>query len=122
MFYDGSFNAKTFLTFIKRLIKDNNMKVFLIVDNLRSHHAIIVTDWLELHRDEIEVFFLPPYCPEYNPDEYLNGNLKREMEKENCAKTKIELEAKARKIVRRIQSDKPHVARLFYAKYVMYAK
>ena len=28
------------------------------------------TNFLELFK--IEVFFLPPYAPEYNPDEYLN--------------------------------------------------
>jgi len=26
--------------------------------------------------DKIEVFFLPSYAPEYNPDEYLNHTLK----------------------------------------------
>jgi len=34
-----------------------------------------VRDWLAAHRGEIEVFFLPPYSPELNPDEYLDGDL-----------------------------------------------
>jgi len=35
-------------------------------------------DWLDRHktRETIEVFYLPSYSPELNPDEYLNGDLK----------------------------------------------
>ena len=46
------------------------------MDNLKVHHSYIVKDWLKEHKDEIEVFFLPSYSPELNPDEYLNCDLK----------------------------------------------
>jgi transposase len=61
---------------MKRLIKDAKRKVFLILDNLRVHHAKVVKAWLVEHTDEIEVFYLPAYSPELNPDEYLNCDLK----------------------------------------------
>jgi len=122
MFYRDKFNAKTFLRFIKRLVKDaGGRKIFLIVDNLRPHHAKIVGDWIGLHKDEIELFFLPSYCPEYNPDEYLNGNLKREMAKKVCATTIELLESNARGILMSLQRDQLHIARLFQAEYVNYA-
>ena len=122
MFYRDRFNAEVFLTFIKRLVKEaNGRKIFLIVDNLKVHHATLVKDWLKLHKDEIELFFLPPYCPEYNPDEYLNGNLKREMAKKDCATTKDQLEANAHGIMLALQRDRQHIARLFQAKHVKYA-
>jgi len=121
MFYHDKFNAQTFLKFIKRLVKDSKGKIFLIVDNLKPHHATLVSDWLNLHKAEIELFFLPAYCPEYNPDEYLNGNLKREMSKKDCATTKQQLESNARGILKSIQHDKKHVARLFQEKHVKYA-
>ena len=60
----------------KRLIKGSERKVYLILDNLRVHHSKIVKAWLEDHKEEIEVFYLPSYSPELNPDEYLNGDLK----------------------------------------------
>ena len=122
MFYHDKFNAKIFLTFIKRLVKDaKGRKIFLIVDNLKPHHAIIVRDWLKLHKDEIELFFLPSYCPEYNPDEYLNGNLKREMEKKEGATSKEQIESNARGIMMSIQHDEQHVASFFRAEFVKYA-
>jgi len=52
---------------MKRLIKDAKQKVFLIVDNLRVHHAKAVQDWLAHHKVEIEIFYLPAYAPEHNP-------------------------------------------------------
>lgn len=39
MFYEGALNADRFIAFLRRLIKDAEQKVFLIVDNLRVHHA-----------------------------------------------------------------------------------
>jgi hypothetical protein len=39
MFYDGGLNADRFIAFLRRLIKDAEQKVFLIVDNLKVHHA-----------------------------------------------------------------------------------
>ena len=65
------------IDFMRRLVTDTKRKVFFILDNLRIHHAKKVSAWLEKHKHEIEVFFLPPYAPEYNPDEYLNSDLKR---------------------------------------------
>ena len=29
--------------------------------------------------EKISVFYLPPYCPELNPDEYLNSHLKNKI-------------------------------------------
>ena len=121
MFFDDSFNAEVFLTFIKRLVNESGRKIYLIVDNLKSHHAIIVKEWIEKHNDKIKLFFLPPYCPEYNPDEYLNGNLKRELEKKGYAKSKKEMESNARSVLMSFQRDKNHVAGLFKAKNVKYA-
>ena len=76
MVYRDTMNAKTLIRFLRRLIKDVDRKVFLIVDNLRVHHSKLVHKWLEEHPEKIEVFYLPSYSPELNPDEYLNCDLK----------------------------------------------
>lgn len=72
MIYRDSMNAKRLIRFLRQLIKDADKKVFLILDNLRVHHCKPVKEWLAAHTDEIEIFFLPAYSPELNPDEYLN--------------------------------------------------
>ena len=79
MLYDGALDADRFLTFLRRLIKDAGQKVFLIVDNLKVHHARKVKAWVAAHRHAIELFYLPAYAPEHNPDEYLNNDLKQKL-------------------------------------------
>jgi transposase len=64
----GAMNADILIDFFKRLIKDAARKVFVILDNLKVHHARRVKDWLADHTEHIEVFYLPSYSPELNPD------------------------------------------------------
>jgi transposase len=75
--YKDNMNAEKLIDFMRRLVQDTKQKVFLILDNLRVHHSKKARAWLKKHKAEIEVFYLPPYAPEYNPDELLNSDLKR---------------------------------------------
>ena len=70
--YKDNMNADMFIDFMRRLVHDSRKKVFLVLDNLRVHHAKEVSAWLEKHREDIEVFYLPSYAPEHNPDELLS--------------------------------------------------
>ena len=101
--YKGALNVAIFIDFSKRLIKDAKQKVFLIVDNLRVHHAKADQDWLARHKDEIEIFYLPAYAPEHNPDEYLNNDLKQTIKNKPRAKTCDELVAATASILKSIR-------------------
>ena len=59
MVLNGALDTNQLIEFMKRLVKDAGRKVFLILDNLRVHHARLVKAWLAKHQDEIEVFYLP---------------------------------------------------------------
>jgi transposase len=52
-------------------------KVRLVCDNGRFHHTKAVAAWLVAHRDQIEIYWLPSYCPSLNLIERLWGHLKR---------------------------------------------
>lgn len=41
----------------------------MILDNVRYHHARKLKPFLDLHKDHLELLFLPPYCPDLNPIE-----------------------------------------------------
>lgn len=75
--FDGALNADILIDFLRRLIKGAHKKVFLILDNLRVHHSKPVKKWLAEHTDAIEVFYLPSYSPELNPDEMANADIKQ---------------------------------------------
>lgn len=76
MIYSGTMNSDRFIEFTSKLIEDKKQKIFLILDNLRVHHSKSVKAWAEKNKSKIELFFLPAYSPEKNPDEYLNCDLK----------------------------------------------
>jgi transposase len=94
MLYDGNMNSAIFIKFMKRLIKDAGKKIYLILDNLRVHHSKPVKDWVKDHSDQIELFFLPSYSPELNPDEYLNCDLKDGVHSKVPSRSKMDLKKK----------------------------
>lgn len=122
MIYENSLNAETLIKFLKRLIKDTGRKVFLILDNLRVHRSNAVKEWLEKHRDEIEVFFLPAYSPELNPDEYLNNDLKAGVHSGTPARTSSQLKAKAISHLRMLQTLPIRVTNYFKHPQIAYAQ
>ena len=77
MIYKGALSPDILLRFLRRLIQGRKRPIFLILDNLRVHKARKVAAWAERNASRIRIFFLPPYSPELNPDEYLNGDFKR---------------------------------------------
>ena len=79
LFIDIAMNADSPVEFVGQLIADSSQKVFLILDNLKVHHAKAVTRWVGEHPEQIELFHLPPYTPERNPTQYLNRDLKTQL-------------------------------------------
>jgi len=47
--------------------------------------------WVKKHNDKIALFFLPPYAPQYNPDEFLNNDVKQNVNKKRIPKNQEEL-------------------------------
>ena len=122
MIYKERMNADTFIKFMKRLIKDADRKVFLILDNLRVHHSYKARDWLAEHTDQIEVFFLPSYSPELNPDEYLNCDLKAGVHSGPPARSKEQLKNKALSHLRKLQRMPKRVMKYFKHSKIAYAE
>lgn len=121
MFYEGGFNASLLIDFMARLVKESAKKIFLILDNLRVHHAKVVRAWLEENRDQMEVFYLPSYSPHLNPDEYLNNNLKSKMSKKPDSRQKGRLKKTALGAMRSIQKQPQKVRNYFQAHDIKYA-
>jgi transposase len=121
MLYQETMTAKVLITFMSRLVKDTDRKVFLILDNLRVHHGKKVTEWLKTNRKKIEVFYLPPYAPELNPDEYLNGDLKCRVRSGLPARSHNELTRKTRSFMKTLQKRPHHVKSYFKHPKVSYA-
>jgi len=99
---------------MRRLVRTSRQKVFLILDNLKVHHGKLVTAWLEKHRQQIEVFFLPPYAPGYNPDEYLNHALKLSVHSGKLPYTAADISHKIQSFMRRLQHNSYRILAFFH--------
>ncbi|MBO9136253.1 IS630 family transposase (plasmid) [Rhizobium sp. B230/85] len=95
MIIEENFGADRLIEFLEALISDADRKIFLILDNLRAHHSKLAKAWLETRKDQIEIFYLPSYSPELNPDERLNASLKHAISTAVPVKTKAKLKAAA---------------------------
>lgn len=119
--YEGALNAGLFLAFLQRLVRSIQGKVFLIVDNLKVHKAAKIQAWVAAHREEIELFFLPAYAPEHNPDEFLRSDLKRHLGRRPAVRDKAGLESRLRGYLRRLQRQPERVRAFFQAPTTRYA-
>jgi transposase len=121
MIYKGGLKSATFIKFLTRLIKGAKRKIFLIVDNLRVHKAKVVLAWVAERAERIELFHLPSYSPELNPDEYLNNTVKSKMRNLKVASTQDELRAQLTKVMKSTQRKRELIRNLFKHPKVAYA-
>ena len=114
LLYSEAINSQRLIGFMEALIKTaNGRKVYFILDNLRVHHSKQVSQWVDDHKDEIALFHLPPYSPEYNPDEYLNNDLKHTIGTQSMVQDILELEANTSAFMGRLSDDPEHVKAYF---------
>lgn len=122
MMYKCPMNVALFIVFLERLIKSaDGRRVYLIVDNLKVHHAKLLQPWLEEHTSQLKLYHLPSYSPELNPDEYLNNDLKIALNKGEPARGTDHLEEKADAHLRKRQSQPDVVANFYKHPKVAYA-
>lgn len=122
MVYREAMTQGKLIVFMSRLIRDAKRKVYLILDNLKSHHGKKVAEWLEKHKNEIVVFYLPSYSPELNPDEYLNGDLKSRVHSGAYAGTESDLKHKTQSFMRMLVKRPHRVKSCFRHPMVAYAR
>lgn len=113
MVYRDSMDQRRLIQFMRRLIGTSDQKVFLVLDNLKVHHGKLVSAWLEKHREKIEIFFLPPYAPEYNPDEYLNHALKFSVHSGRLPYTPEDISHEIHSFMCKLQHNSALVSRFF---------
>jgi transposase len=117
----GKMNATLFIVFLTRLIAGAAKKVFLIVDHLSVHEAAAVERWSADKTNRIEVFYLPKYSPERNPEEYLNCDIKANINTDGLPKDREELQGKLHRFMRKLANLPARIASYFEHKYISYA-
>jgi transposase len=121
MVFTARFTAKVLIEFCTRLLRSVDHKVLLIVDRHPTHRSKKFHDWLADRADRIELFYLPGYSPELNPDECLNQDVKSNAAGRRRAGTQGELVSNVRSHLHRTQKRPDKVKGYFKEKHVTYA-
>jgi len=76
MVFKQRFTADVMIGFLRRLVRQAGRKLFVILDGHPVHGSKKVKAWVADRADQIELFQLPGYSPQLNPDELLNQDVK----------------------------------------------
>lgn len=121
MVFNRLFRVDVFLDFLKRLVRQAERKVFLIVDGHPVHRSGKAKAWLKKNAYRICLFFLPAYSPELNPDEMLNQDVKSNAVGRRRAHNQDELLKNVRGYLRCRQHQSHVVKKYFEEQHVRYA-
>lgn len=121
MVFTGKFVASGFVAFMRRLLKQANAPVYLIVDGHPVHKSRRVKEFVARQGKRLRLILLPGYCPELNPDELLNQDVKTNAVGKSRSRHKTELMGTMRRHLHRRQKQPGVIRNLFREKHVRYA-
>ncbi len=120
MVFKERFTSAVFIEFLKRLIKGVKNKIFLIIDGHPVHKSKAVKKWIAENGGLIEIFLLPAYSPELNPDEYLNQDIKQYTRKTR-PQNQDDMMDELRSYLKKNQKNPQKIMNFFQAEKVKYA-
>ena len=121
MCYASTMTQSKFILFLAKLMKSTEGPVVVITDNLRVHHGKRVMQWVEDRKGEIELEFIPSYSPELNADEYLNRDIKRNVNAKRSPRTAKDLKDNVTSFMHSIQKQPTRTRQYFHGKHMAYA-
>lgn len=121
MLYSQKLTAQVFITFLERLIAKRERKLMWIVDRHPVHRSDAVHQWLQAHRDQIEIHLLPPYSPQLNPAEYLNCDVKQGVHSKPPTRNLCQLKRRLRSHLFKLQKLPTRIAKYFQHPFIAYA-
>ena len=121
MIIDGRFNSEVFRVFLKRMVKYSKQKIYFVTDGHPAHKTKKLNEWLSKNKKRIEVFFLPPYSPELNAQEYVNQDLKTNVIGKKRPINKEQMKSNVENFMRGRKRNKKQVQKYFHVSHVKYA-
>ena len=121
MVLDGRFNGEVFITFLKQMIKYSRQKIYFVTDGHPAHRTKMLNEWLGENKERIEIFFLPPYSPELNPQEYVNQDVKTNIIGKKRPINKDQMRTHVEDFMNGRKNDKKQVQKYFHVSHVRYA-
>jgi transposase len=112
--FTGKMDAAAFINYCRDLLHDDGGTVFLILDGHPVHRSRAVKEFAASTNGQLRLFFLPPYSPELNPDEWVWKNVKHDRVGKTAIRSADDLRRKAEIALHRLQ-QLPNLVRAFFA-------
>ena len=100
--------------FLSQMLRHHRRRHIVVVMDQASPHTSKKTKAFISQQKRLHVFYLPPYSPDLNADEYVWNHLKNEELKGHQAKTKVELKQKTEGKLLEMSSNRKLVRGLFF--------
>jgi transposase len=121
MLYTRKLTAQVFIVFLERLIAQRARKLLWIVDRHPVHRSGAVQEWIEKHRQAIELVYLPPYSPQLNPAEFLNCDVKQGVHSKPPTRNQAQLKQRVLSHLHKLQKLPERLMRYFKHASIAYA-
>lgn len=118
--YTGKLDAESFVLFLRNFMNGRRTKVFLVVDGHPAHKANVVKDYIRKTQGRLELYFLPPYAPDLNPDEFVWNYMKSVGVSKKPLKQNESLRERVEQDLRCISQNEILIASFFLAVSVVY--
>lgn len=114
--YRGTMDSRRFGDFLDRLDRHHGHRALdVVMDNHPVHKSRATKAWFESTGGRVRAIWLPPYCPETNPVELLNNDLKTNWMRRLRPDGQAELEAMADCYFETLVGEPERVKRFFEA-------
>lgn len=112
-FLEGNLTSELFIGYLKDLMNDIPGPIFLIVDNVSAHKSKATLKFVQSTSGRLNLYFLPPYSPELNPDEWVWKSVKHDHVGKMASRSADEMRGGIMKVVEKLRSG-PEIIRSFF--------
>lgn len=119
--YTGKLNAESFVAFLQDFVRSQRGKIFLVVDGHPAHKSNMVKRYIKSLKGRLELYFLPPYAPDLNPDEFVWSYMKTNGVSKKPLKKNESLQSRINQDLNGIKGNRKLVQSFFQAQSVVYA-
>lgn len=112
MVYEVSFTWAVLIKFLKQMRTTIKKPITLILDGHPTHKSKLVKEYLKEINDEIKIYYLPWYSPEFNPDEQVRLHIHNDLKGKIIANKQAQISL-VRKALHRQQKQKDKVSSYF---------
>ena len=120
MTYTCKFDSAVFIAALRSLIKGRRQPLFVILDGHPVHRSKMVAKFVQSQRGRLEFYFLPPYAPDLNPDEFVWNHLRHHGVTKKPLRKNESLERRIRKDLASLRKNPKLVRSFFKAESVAY--